>query len=291
MERPRVLIIGARGFVGTYAAEALSAKAEVVPGDRDNAGPGGVVIDIRDEASVNNAFGSSRPDAVLLFAAISNIDRCEAQPEEAFTVNVRGPEHVATACARRGIRLVFTSTGAVYDGKRQGYAEDDAVSPVSVYGETKVQAEGIVRALVPTAAIVRLSLVLGWARRQGTNSMLSGIAARWKAGSPVLFPVSEVRNPVHPAAVAEAMTALLIEHREAQGIYHSGASDAMTRYEIGCRLAAKAGVSADLVKAQTEPTPGRAPRGEHHFLLPWKLQRLLGIEAQTCEQVIEKCFV
>ena len=290
MKKPKILIIGARGFLGSYAVEAANPRAEIVRGDRNTTESGAVNIDIRDASTVNEAFASVRPDAVLLLAAIADIDRCEANPQEAFAVNVRGAENVAAACARHDVRLVFASTGAVFDGKKQGYREDDEVSPVSVYGKTKVQAEEIVRALVPSAAIVRLSLVLGWALRPGTNSMLNTLRERWNSGQAVFFPVREVRNPVHVSFAAEAMTALLLEHRDARGIYNAGASDTISRYMLGQRVAVRMEIPDDFVKPQTEPIAGRAPRGEHHFLLPEKLQELLGIEAQTSEQVVERCF-
>jgi dTDP-4-dehydrorhamnose reductase len=64
----------------------------------------------------------------------------------------------------------------------------------------------------------------------------------------------------------------------------------MSRYEMGRRFAARLNVPDLLVEPQTVPIPGRAPRGEHHCLLTEKLQKLFGIEAQTCDQVIERCF-
>jgi dTDP-4-dehydrorhamnose reductase len=290
MKKPKILIIGARGFLGSYAVEAASSKADVARGDRSNPESDGVAIDIRDASSVDKAFAATRPDGILLLAAMADIDKCEAQPGEAFAINVQGAEHVARACARSGARLVFASTGAVFDGLKQGYGEDDDVSPISVYGKTKVEAEEIVRALTPSAAIVRLSLVIGWARRHGTNSMLNTLRERWQEDNAVSFPVAEVRNPVHAASAAEAMASLLVEHRETRGVFHAGSSDAISRYELGRRLAERMNVRDDLVKPQTEISPGRAPRGAHHFLLPWKLQKLLGTKAQSSEQVIEGCF-
>lgn len=290
MNKPKILIVGARGFLGSYAVEAAGSRAEVVRGDRNNTEPGGVAIDIRDASSVDKAFAVARPAGVLLLAAMADIDRCEAQPGEAFAVNVQGAEHVASACARSDARLVFASTGAVFDGLKQGYREEDDVSPISVYGKTKVEGEEIVRALAPSAAIIRLSLVLGWARRQGTNSMLNTLRERWQAGNAAAFPVAEVRNPVHAEHAAQAMVALLVEHLDARGIFHAGSSDTISRYELGRRLAERMNVRDELVKPQTEVIPGRAPRGAHHFLLPWKLEKLLGTKAQSSEQVIEGCF-
>jgi dTDP-4-dehydrorhamnose reductase len=74
------------------------------------------------------------------------------------------------------------------------------------------------------------------------------------------------------------------------GVYHVGASDSISRYELGKRLAKRAGVSPDLVRPQGEPVPGRAPRGEDHFLLTEKIRRCWNWEVESCDQVIERCF-
>jgi len=85
------------------------------------------------------------------------------------------------------------------------------------------------------------------------------------------------------------MIAMLAHHHD-RGLYHVGASDSISRYELGKRLAVRAGVSPDLVRPQGDPIPGRAPRGEDHFLLTEKIRRVYNLEVESCDQVIERCF-
>ena len=82
----------------------------------------------------------------------------------------------------------------------------------------------------------------------------------------------------------------LLADSQATGVYHTGAADSMSRYELGKRLAKRVNASSDLVQAKDDPIPGRAPRGEDHFLLTEKIQRLYNLEIESCEQVIERCF-
>jgi dTDP-4-dehydrorhamnose reductase len=289
MQKTRVLIIGAGGFLGSYVVQAAVDRFEVIRSDRSTADPGGIAMDITDASSVDRAFDAVKPDAVALLAAISDIDRCEAQPEQALAVNAHGAENVANACARTNSRLLFTSSGAVFDGRKHGYREEDETSPLSVYGATKVRAETVIRALVPTAVVVRLSLVLGFAKREGTNSVLDTLNAKWKAGKTVSFPIFEFRNPIDARFISKAMISLLADDHVA-GIYHAGASDCRSRYELATRIAARAGIPDDLVRAEMEPKPGRAPRGRDHFLLSEKLQQVCRMALPTCDQVIERCF-
>lgn len=273
-----------------HAATALNAW-EVIRGDRSSAeGPGCIKIDVAVASSVDRAFQQARPDAVLLLAAMSDIDRCEARPEEAFATNARGAENVANACARSNARLLFTSSGAVFDGKKHGYNEEDETSPVSIYGKTKEWAEKAVQALMPSVIVIRFALVLGFARNSRTNSMLDSVTAKWKAGEPVYFPTWEERNPIDAASLGQLMTGMLADE-SIRGTYHVGASDSISRYELGRRCAERAGVSPDLVRPQQEPMPGRAPRGADQFLLTQKIHSLHMMEIPSSSQVIERCFL
>jgi dTDP-4-dehydrorhamnose reductase len=287
-EKPRLLIIGSRGFLGSYAAQAAAPDFEVIEGNRSAKGQPGVVIDVRDEDSVKAAFQTVRPDLVLLFSAISDIDRCEQFPDEAKAINLHGAEHVAHAGARGNARLLFISTGAVFDGRKHGYREEDPASPVSVYGETKAMAEKSVLALGSSAIVVRIALAIGFAHHSGTNSLLDNLKKRWASGQVVALPVHEQRNPIDAVTAARFMLELL-KKKDAHGIFHVGCTDPITRYDLGLKLAARMGYP-DQVEPQMEPIPGRAPRGPDHYLLTDKLQAVSAIPIPTCAQVIERCF-
>src|SRR5882724_5304843 len=103
VSRRRLMVIGSRGFVGAHVAAAAGHRFDLLP----DAG-----IDITRAETVRSAFDQHRPEIVLLTAAISDIDRCQREPERAELVNVTGAEIVATECARIGARLIFTSSGA-----------------------------------------------------------------------------------------------------------------------------------------------------------------------------------
>jgi dTDP-4-dehydrorhamnose reductase len=290
MDKQRLLIIGARGFLGEHAAHAATGAFEVIRGGRSGTGEsGGVVLDVADSNRVNRVFDDVRPDMVLLLAAMSDIDQCERFPAQAFEVNVRGAENVANASARVRARLAFTSSAAVFDGKKHGYSEEDPVSPLSTYGVTKTRAEEVVRALTPSAVIVRIALVLGLAQNDSTNAMLNRLIQKWKAGEEVTFPTHELRNPIDVVSLSETLLGLLANPRFS-GVYHVGASDSISRYELAKRLARRVGVSADLVIRQDQPTPGRAPRGADHFLLTTKVSRDCNLTVPTTDEVIERCL-
>jgi dTDP-4-dehydrorhamnose reductase len=279
MNHPSLMIIGSRGFVGAHVAAAAADRYEVLP----DAG-----IDITCAETVRSAFDRQRPEVVILTAAISDIDRCQRESERAELVNVTGAEIVATECARIGARLIFTSSGAVFDGLKHGYTEDEPPTPISVYGETKARAERIVTA-IPRAVIVRISLVLGLGLRPGSNSLLDKLVASFSARRPVNVAMNESRNPIDVETLAWFLLALA-DRPMVHGIYHLGSSNSWSRYDLIAAIADRLNAPKSLLILQNEPNLGRAPRGLDHFLISTKIAAACGAPVPTTRQVLERCF-
>jgi dTDP-4-dehydrorhamnose reductase len=288
--KPRLLIIGANGFVGQHLARKAAccfhvweADLSVPPGEH------GVAIDITSAGSVDAGFQQSAPNAVVLLAGVSDIDQCEARPDLAEAVNVGGTAHVAEACTRIGASLLFISSAAVFDGAKHGYRESDSLTPVSVYGRTKANAEELIATMLPAAVILRLALVIGFAEGSGTNAMLNKFAAKLRAGEAVSLPDFEYRNPIDAGTLSDFIVELL-RRGGASGVFHLGASESISRFELGVRLAERMSFPRDLVQSQTKPLPGRAPRGLDHFLLTDKIRAVCRTPVPSCEEVIERAI-
>lgn len=285
-----MLISGASGFVGQHLAQRAVCDFDVFQADlAAPAGANGLAMDVTSSHSVDSGFRQVSPHAVVLLAAISDIDQCEARPDLAEAVNVAGAAHVAEACARVGAKLLFASSAAVFDGARHGYRECDTVSPVSVYGRTKVNAEELITTLLPDSVILRLALVIGFAEGSGTNAMLNRFAAKLRAGETVSLPDFEFRNPIDAGTLSDFILKLLGSHA-ASGIFHLGARESISRFELGVRLADRMGFSTELIRRQTEPVGGRAPRGPDHFLVTEKIRTVCRTAIPSVDEVIERAI-
>ncbi len=148
----KVAVIGSAGQLGTDLVEALRrADHKVVPLTHAQ-------VEGTDAASVASALQAHRPQVVINCAAFHRVDDCESRPEEAFRVNALGALHVARACAEQDTACVFISSDYVFSGaKRVPYTEDDAPSPLGVYGVSKVAGEWLVRNARPTHFVGRSS--------------------------------------------------------------------------------------------------------------------------------------
>ena len=281
----RLLVIGANGFIGGRLAQAARGRFTVIAAGRNHCE---IPADITDPASVAAAFDSARPDVVALTAGLADIDLCERDPAKACETNVTGTRNVASECARTGARLLFTSSGAVFDGACLEYREDSLPRPANVYGASKAEAEQMVTELLPESVIVRLSLVLGFPVRPRTNALLEKLQSSWNSGETVTVPAYECRNAID-VDTAVAWMLDLAANPDAGGIFHLGSSEALSRYEIARALAHTMGYSPELVGAGQEPPAGRAPRGRSEFLNPVRIARFSSTPVPTCRQAVERC--
>ena len=102
---------------------------------------------------------------VINCGAYTAVDKAET-PEgrvTAWKANATGPALLARTCAGHGITLVHVSSDYVFDGTAEVHTEDEPLSPLSVYGQTKAAGD-IAVAGCPRHYIMRSSWVIGEGR-------------------------------------------------------------------------------------------------------------------------------
>ncbi len=150
----RVLVTGARGFVGRYLTGALRARGHDVV-ETDHAGGDDVLpVDVTDALAVRAAFDLARPDAVAHLAAQAFVPASLRDPEGTLDVNARGTLHVLQAAAALGedgarARVLVVSSADVY-GVQPADAyplrETAPPAPRNPYAASKIAAEALASA-------------------------------------------------------------------------------------------------------------------------------------------------
>jgi dTDP-4-dehydrorhamnose reductase len=188
-------------------------------------------LDLTRFDDVARLFEAEHPSAVIHCAALSRNPDCEANPALARRINVEATAHLAELAA--AIPFIFFSTDLVFDGEKGCYREDDPLNPLSVYGETKANAEQAVRQN-PLHAIVRISLT-GGISPKGDRGFNEEMKNAWRAGKTLNLFTDEFRCPAPATIVARAIWDLL--QKGAAGVFHLCGAEKLSRYEIGRLLA------------------------------------------------------
>lgn len=165
-----VLIPGGGGYIGSMLVPQLLSRGHLVKvydtmwfGDcaSDDENLSVIREDIRSVRDMNIACEGQ--DAVICLAAISAETMCQKYPTLARTVNMGGAMGVAIAAARAGVkRFIYASSVAAYASSGKASAETDEMSPTTIYGACKVEAEARVLKSFPEAVIVRSASVCGY---------------------------------------------------------------------------------------------------------------------------------
>src|SRR5512144_1643875 len=141
----RILVTGARGMLGTALAARLGPRHELILTDlaaTTTATPSSLPLrpmDVTDHAATREAIAAARPDVIVHGAAMTQVDRCETEPDLAHRVNAIGSRNVALAAERAGAAVVYVGTDFIFDGAgTRPYREYDAPRPLSVYGASKL---------------------------------------------------------------------------------------------------------------------------------------------------------
>jgi nucleoside-diphosphate-sugar epimerase len=157
--RPRVLVTGAAGAIGSVVTARLSERWRLRATDR-RAGPGIEELDITDADACRTAF--SGLDAVVHLAG--NPDRA-ANWSQLYGPNVAGAYVVAAAARDCAVpRLVLASSQqavSAYPDVFQRRAEDPA-RPANLYGATKAWLEGLGSWVAASSQTTVVALRIGY---------------------------------------------------------------------------------------------------------------------------------
>jgi dTDP-4-dehydrorhamnose reductase len=244
----KIVIVGARGMLGTDLMQVLAARAP--------AGFDLPELDITDAGRSRELLQDVGPDVIIHAAAMTNVDSCETHAEEAFLVNGQGTGNLAAAAYALGAKLVYYSTDYVFDGTREGgYHEQDEPNPLSVYGKSKWRGEEFVRATCPDHLILRTSWLFGC---HGTNFIRTIVGAA-RAGRTLRVVDDQRGSPTYTRDLAARTLALL--EKDSRGTYHVTNSGSCTWYELARRSVEWANIQgAGVEPVKTHQFPRPAPR-------------------------------
>lgn len=246
----KLIVTGASGFLGREVCLAALRRGHQVlalGGTRAPIVPGVSIarpFDLCAEPALESLVLEEFPHAVVHCAALPTIEACLAAPERAQALNVGVPRKLAQLCFHLGAKLVHLSTDTVFDGVAGGYQPTDRPAPLNLYGETKAAAETeVLRFGREHAAVVRTSPIIGNSLG-GDRGLHERLFVSWKDGRPTSLFTDEIRQPVEVSNLAD-VTIELCERANLSGLYHWAGTEALSRHEIGLRIARHFGLDAD----------------------------------------------
>jgi dTDP-4-dehydrorhamnose reductase len=162
--KPRILLTGKNGQVGSDLALLLPHVGEVVALDRQQ-------LNLLKPQEIRRTIREIQPQLIVNAAAYTAVDQAESDQASARAVNALGPAVIAEEAKRIGAGLVHYSTDYVFDGsKHSPYDEKDPPHPINFYGQTKLEGERAIQGAALPYLIFRTTWVYA---TRGRNFLLT----------------------------------------------------------------------------------------------------------------------
>lgn len=235
----KMLITGATGFLGSRVAQYYRDRYEVLA-------PSHGEMDIADEASVMTYFKDNKPDVVIHCAAISDVGRCEREPEFSWSINVVGTENVVKAAKEVSAKCVCCSSDQVYFGSAEtaAHKENEAIDPANVYGKEKAYAEESCLAIDADSVHLRLSWMYD-AKDEKRMDFIKQLRACLYEEKETFFSEKDKRGITD---VWEVVRNIELALELPGGIYNFGSPNDKSTYEMVMDICKSLGVDSSYVR-------------------------------------------
>ncbi|KQC13972.1 MAG: hypothetical protein APR63_06805 [Desulfuromonas sp. SDB] len=247
----KILITGGDGHLAKQISSLLHGYQVASPGKQQ--------LDITEPRSVEKWAQQFKPELIIHSAAITDVNYCEQNPEQAFLVNTYGTINLVNHNPHS--RFIFISTDYVFDGEKDSpYHEYDLTNPLSVYGKSKLAAENFIQSRSRAYIIIRTSWLFNSAA-----DFLTKIAGKIRLGKTIEIIGNQWGNPTMNWDLAEAVLNLVdCTYTGTVNITNTGTT---TWFDIARYYIDQKNIkNVELVNISIDDYPHQAPRPKYSAL-------------------------
>ena len=163
---------------------------------------------------------------IINASAFSLVDLAEKQRESAYLVNAIGPENLGVIAREWGVKIIHISTDYVFPGNiDRPLHEQDLVSPVNYYGETKLEGEKRLLSVFPSGCILRTSSLFG----KGGKNFVARIVDLIQEKEEIFLSDDQFNSPTY----VEHFVEVVLKMRDQSGVYHFSNQGDASKYRFG----------------------------------------------------------
>lgn len=233
----KVLVLGSTGLFGSTLVPLLgSHRHEVKTHSRGDGGH--YQADLDDPMGANELLGKIQPEVIVNLVGLTDVDRCESQPNQAYLANVRTVENIADWIKQEKApcHLVHISTDQVYDGA--GPHTEERVTLMNYYAFSKYAGE-LAAASVPST-ILRTNF-FGRSHCAKRASLTDWLFRSLSNGVPVQVFDDVLFNPLSMTTLSEMIE--LVMQKKPIGVFNLGSHAGMSKADFAFAFAEELNLS------------------------------------------------
>jgi|SRR6185437_678132 len=247
-------------------------------------------LPIENSKSVQSFFETNRIDYCINCAAYTAVDKAESEKEIAFSINGDAVGDLAEACFKYKIKLIHISTDYVYDGSsRIPLKENGKLSPINVYGLSKLKGEELALKNNPSTLIIRTS----WVYSSFGNNFVKTMLRLFKDKQEINVINDQLGSPTYAADIADMIMQLISEVEEGSsinGILNYCNSGISNWYEFAEEIKSLANSNCIINPIPTTSYKTTARRPAYSVLDTSKIRKLLNLNIPYWKDSLKKCI-
>jgi dTDP-4-dehydrorhamnose reductase len=275
----KVLVTGATGLLGCSLVPLLQERGHQVT-SMGHTHASDLNLDLTSYEQTARALDQANPEVIVNLTALTNVDRCETQPQEAYLLNVKTVENLCAwiKTASQACHLIQISTDQVYDGP--GPHAEGELTIRNYYGMSKLAGEFVVGTVPVT--ILRTNFV-GRSQREGRASLTDWLHGALHARSSVNVFDDVMFSPVAISTLCDCIERCIVERPF--GVFNLGSRDGMSKADFAFAFAAALGLETTNLKRVNfksnstlvahRPTDMRMNSGRYEACMGIKLPSLI----------------
>lgn len=288
-----IWVIGHHGMLGTQLCEDLTKN------NIDFIGSGSETdicnLELLEKFAEEKSKNGSKISLIVNCSAYTKVDLAEDEKDEAYKINAEGVKNISLVAKKIGAALIHVSTDYVFDGNGTSpYKESDEVSPIGVYGKTKLEGEKQVSEILENHYILRTAWLYGKYGKNFAATMVNLMNSRDS-----LKVVSDQKGtPTNCCTLSDVILKIVKSNLSVPfGIYHVTDEGETTWfdfakeiYECGKKSGAISNSNCVINPCTTEEYPTKAKRPHYSVLSKEKIQNALGINLPDWKSSLKNYF-
>ena len=223
--------------------------------------------DLCDSNLVEKILKHSKPDIIIHTAAFTNLEYCERNISECYTMHVELTQKLAEYASAK---MIYISTDSVFKGDLGGYAEDDPTYPLNYYAHSKLEGEWSMLRTNHLSTVIRTN-IYGFKRPPG-NSLVEWALSSLREKQDVKGFTDVIFNPLYVGQLSQIIIKLLSS--KISGLLHVGASENISKFTFLRKLASTFGYPEDFVSASLSSDNNEIRRPKNTALNIQRMKKL-----------------
>ena len=288
----KILVLGASGQVGSEVGAQLDNVLSLARLDYSLILASRSEVDVADLSALRDFLKLTSSDWIVNATAYTAVDNAETEVSQAHCVNEHAVRVMAEHCAAFNTNLIHISTDYVFDGSGDlPVSEKSEVSPLGVYGASKLAGEEAIRAILTKHLILRTAWVFGVSGGNFVKTMLRLAVIR----SELAVVGDQYGAPTSATGIARAIVSMVVQMSEAEsaderwGTYHYTGNPFVSWAEFAGEIFRQGNDKSMIPKIPivnsitTEQYPTPAKRPHNSRLDCSKITKVFGIQPDNWE--------